>query len=233
MGFWDIFVPRTTKDKKSHSFAFLAICWIIMAAALFMYVNIPDARVPASIFVFMALGAGIAISASEMLPGKNGVGFDYVVLGKNFKFAFIIGLIFGAFVILFGSQSIVSALSTTSLLSTTFVNNLFFTGIAAPVFEELFFRFPMLYVFPFILGFFSFIPKGLTWVLGILGSSAGWAFYHVSVLGGAPESIFVVFIMGLIYAVGNLYLFRSATFSLGAHLSNNILVVLIRGVAGV
>jgi membrane protease YdiL (CAAX protease family) len=222
--FWKFAEPKHIKDKTNESFGFLAVCWIVMAIALFMYVNVPDARIPASIFVFMALAAGIAVSASEI---SSKVGFDYVILGYKWKKAALVGLLFGTAFVLFGGQGIVESLSINALISDIFFNNFFFVGIAAPIFEELFFRLPMLYVFPFLLGFIG-IPKGLSFILGIIGSSFGWALYHVNVLGSNPESLLLIFCIGLIYGIGNIYIFRSIMFSIGAHLSNNILVLLLR-----
>jgi membrane protease YdiL (CAAX protease family) len=223
--FWSFAEPKQTKDNSKESFGFLTVCWIIMAIALFLYVNVPDARIPASIFVFMALASGIAVLASEMDSKKSG--FDFVVLGHEWKKAAFLGICFGIFFIFLGGQSIVEAFSVNVLIENNFLNNLFFVGIAAPIFEELFFRLPMLYAFPFLLGFIG-LPKGLSFILGIIGSSFGWALYHVSVLGSNPESLLLIFFIGLIYGVINVYVLRSVMFSFGAHLSNNVLVVLLR-----
>ena len=227
-GFWSFAEIKPFKEDLKLSFGALTIAYAIMAIVLFLYVNIPEAKEASSVFIFMALASGFTIAFSELASaGKIKIGFDFQFIGKkkNARNALIIGLLLGAGLIFLNTAS-------GSVANTLFPQNISSTidfvvvGIAAPIFEELFFRQTMLFIFPFLLGLFLGIPKGLGNIVGIIGSSLAWATYHISVLGGNPNNLVFLFIIGILYAVGNLYIFRSILFSTGAHLSNNILVLL-------
>lgn len=222
--FWKFAEIKTIKENLPTSIRWLALAYAVMAVALFMYVNLPDTRIASSVFVFMALAAGIIIALGEMSYGR--VGYNYNFMGKKgvWKVAGFAGGLVAFGLIYFGGQSIVPVLSVVPLDS--FWTELFLTGIAAPVFEELFFRLPIFFIFPFLLSGIG-LSKNFGNVVGIVGSSLAWALFHVNVYGANPSLLGIIFVIGVVYVVGNQYIFRSSAFSFVAHLVNNVLIVLI------
>jgi membrane protease YdiL (CAAX protease family) len=222
MGFWSFAEVTREEESLLSTFKWLTLSWALMLVAIFFYVNIPNTQVQSTTFIFMALASGFAIAFLEVVANK--INFDVTFMGKAgaWIWAGIFGLAFGLFFVFIGGQSIV-ALSVAEV--NTLIVAIIVIGLFAPVFEEMIFRVAVLSVLPMLLK--DKLPKGFLNINGLILSAGAWALFHVGVLGASIESLWIIFIIGIIYVVANQYIFKSTAFSIAAHITNNIVVVLI------
>lgn len=223
--FWNAFEIKRQKESVRSSIKWLSVFWSILLLAMFLYVNVPGLEKQSSTFIFLAIASGFAIAFIEL--GSSKIKWDYNFMGKDqnvFRGAFY-GLLFGGLIIFLGGQSIVGSLSIVNI--SEFFIALIVVGIFAPVFEEMIFRVSVASLIPFIFDKRFGLSKGFLDLSGIIFASFAWAFFHLSVLGTNPGFFYWLVLLGLSYSFLNQYVFKSTSFSLVAHLVNNLVFVFV------
>lgn len=196
--------------------AFLALTWVIT--------NVPEQAGNATIFLWLLMGTIIA-GVADIINEKNFL-IDYLNWGNSelkFVLSFFVGIVLSVIIISFTNIdfSLVAFSITTASLAT-----FFYIVIVAPFVEEQAFRG---FIFPTSAGLFKNIKLPFPNLLGAVFSSLAFGIFHWFAFGGLIIAIFAGFLFGMISIIGNAF-FQSRGFSLGFHIANNFLILLITGV---
>jgi hypothetical protein len=209
-------------DKWAEGFAGL-MTLLIAFILMWVIVNVPAYLDTALVFMLMLIVAAVIAGLDSIK--ENTVIFAYAGLGSLKKFlpAFAIGSVVGL-ILQFSNLAIATPFSVN--ISTGFIAAMLFTVVVASYVEEKFFR----QVLPFSAANQLKNAFGVNgWVIpsiaGAILGSVGFGLFHYFVYGGATGSILSASIFGLVMLAGNLF-FRSGGFGWGAHLVNNLIVVL-------
>ena len=168
-----------------------------------------------SLLFMLVLSAIISISDSRQ--EKNWF-LGFVGWGKNWK-VFRIASLAG---IIFGYITVSKGLFVSTPLSVLGDPNFWLIVFAASYVEEVFFRYA---VFPMVRQMLQTMKIANYSLIALFVVNGSFALFHWQAYGMDWNLLWIPFVMGCIYTIGN-YFFKSTGFSQFAHFTNNLLIYL-------